>query len=102
MATLSQYSRANFTYNADGTYNIFKLDYDITAMSVLGTHVVRDYEVGRPWLIAFTVYNQPRLWWFLMKYNRIKNPMTELYAGQELKYPSLDNYYALLERYRKI
>ena len=95
----NQYSRVKFNFDAQGKLNIFKLDVDITKLVSVGAVEVSDFEIGKPWIVANRVYGQPYLWWFLMKYNAIKRFDTEMFAGQVLNYPSISEYYELLERY---
>jgi hypothetical protein len=97
--TFNKYSRKNFYIDSTGRFNLFKFDYDITTLTPVGSYIVSELDVGKPWIIAWRVYNQSALWWFLMRYNRVKDFETDLYPGREILFPSLTDYFRLLDRY---
>lgn len=102
MAAVNTFDRTAFLIDEDNKFNLFKFDMDITLLRAIGTHIVKDEEIDKPWLIAYRIYGQSRLWWFIMKYNRIKRFDQELESGMALKYPDITDYYALYDRYSRI
>lgn len=99
MVERSLFDRRNFVFDADGTYNLFRFDIDVTKFVSIGTHIITEYEVGRPWITAYKIFRQPRLWWLLMKYNKIKRPETDMYAGKVISYPAAVDFYSIVDRY---
>ena len=53
-------------------------------------HTVTAADVGHIDLIAKTYYKDERLWWIVAWANRIKNPITDMYIGQQLVIPHLE------------
>lgn len=53
--------------------------------------------IGRPDLISFKAYGTPDLWWAILDFNNIKDPLFEIKIGQIIKIPSLDTVLSFLE-----
>ncbi len=50
-------------------------------------HTVTSKDVGQMDLIAYTYYGDESLWWVIAWANRIKNPITDMFVGQQLVIP---------------
>ena len=50
-------------------------------------HVVTQAEEKRPDTLAQNVYNEPDMWWIIMHFNRVNDPLS-LVAGDNLKIPT--------------
>ena len=63
-------------------------------------HTVTSQDVGHIDLIAWQYYGEgnEHLWWVIAWVNRIKNPITDMYVGQQLLIPPVDEIAAALER----
>lgn len=46
---------------------------------------------GRPDLIAYTFFNEPRYWWVIAQYNSIIDPIAEMAEGFIIRIPSKEN-----------
>ena len=53
---------------------------------------VRSDERARPDLLAYRIYRNPRLWWFLLKVNGITNPFNVV-PGTKILVPTIKDYY---------
>ena len=102
MKKINHFSRKNFYFDNKGKFNLFKLDVNISDFPSIGTYIVRDIDIDKPWFISNIIYGQSYLWWFIMAYNNIKSHDKDLYAGMELKYPDISVYNNLKSRYQKI
>lgn len=52
---------------------------------------------NRPDLLSYAVYNDTKLWWIILQYNNILDPLTEFVAGAILRIPNKDRVMAFLE-----
>lgn len=50
----------------------------------------------RPELIAYTFYGDTSLWWFILQYNNILDPITEFVEGLVLMIPDKDRALAMI------
>lgn len=70
-------------------------DFDILAFSFdkaffdipYQEYVVQNDELGRPDLISFRVYNDTDFWSFIMLYNHLADPFTDLKPTKTLRIP---------------
>ena len=92
-------SRSRLTFDSVDVYNMFKVDIDVTALPEARTYIVTSKVIKAHWIIADDVYRQPRLSWFILMYNNIKRPDTELIEGMILRIPSIQSLNSLLDRY---
>lgn len=46
--------------------------------------------IARPDLIAHKAYGNSTLWWAILQYNSIRDPIFELRSGQVLRIPTMD------------
>ena len=51
---------------------------------------IKQEDVLRPDLIGQKAYNSPDLYWVVMEYNNIQDPMFDLKIGQILKIPAIE------------
>jgi len=63
-------------------------------------HVVTAEEEGRPDLISYRYYDTVEYWWLICVANDIQCPFLELYAGRELKIPSVLDIADFYRKYR--
>jgi hypothetical protein len=63
-------------------------------------HTVTSMDVGHIDLIAQTYYGigNEKLWWVIAWVNRIKNPLSDMYIGQQLLIPAVNEIAAALEK----
>jgi len=92
--TLSNNSYANlFNVINKGEKSYFNLCKNINFKNLdyLSTDLYSTYEVNNldTWTgISYKMYQTYELWWLICKFNKIKNPFTELEEGKVLKIPS--------------
>lgn len=60
-------------------------------------YTVTDTDLGEPDAIAYKFYGDSRWWWLLCSYNGIVNPLTDMYPGQRLRIPVLQQTQMLLQ-----
>lgn len=51
---------------------------------------VTSEDILRPDLISYKAYGQPDLWWAILEYNNIQDPLFELKESQILKIPDIN------------
>lgn len=61
-------------------------------------HTVTAGDVGMLDLIAYEYYESEALWWVIAWANRIRNPITDMYVGQQLLIPPLEEVATALEK----
>ncbi len=49
------------------------------------TYRIADTDLGRIDLLAYKFYGDVSLWWVICVVNKIANPLTDMWVGQELK-----------------
>ena len=54
------------------------------------TYTIEELYEGRPDLLAAVMYGDSRLWWVILQYNAILDPITEFVQGRELVLPTKD------------
>jgi hypothetical protein len=52
--------------------------------------------INRPDLISFKAYGYPDLWWVILEYNGIKDPIFDLKIGQTLRIPEINRVLAAI------
>lgn len=52
-------------------------------------HTVTETDLGQPDAIAYAHYGDSNWWWLICSYNGIVNPMTDMFLGQRLRIPTL-------------
>ena len=67
-------------------------------VQIIATHIVDEFEAGRPDIIAEKYYRDPSLSEYILKYNNISNPFS-LAEGEELLIPDSD---AILQKWERI
>lgn len=60
-------------------------------------HIVSDTDLAQPDAIAYRYYRNSNWWWLLCSYNGIVNPLTDMFLGQRLKIPALQQAQLLLQ-----
>lgn len=60
-------------------------------------HVVSETDLGMPDAIAFKYYENSNWWWVLCSYNGIVNPATDMFLGQRLRIPLLQQVQIVLQ-----
>lgn len=60
-------------------------------------HTVTAADVGHIDLIAKTYYDDESLWWVIAWANRIANPITQMFIGQQLAIPELSEIATVLD-----
>lgn len=63
---------------------------------------VKQEDILRPDLISFKAYQTPDLWWVILEYNNIQDPLFELQVGQILKIPTIDRVLLAIQNLGKI
>lgn len=63
---------------------------------------VKQEDILRPDLISYKAYGQPDLWWAILEYNNIQDPLFELKESQILKIPSIDRVLAAIQKLGKV
>lgn len=61
------------------------LDFLYTGRTVF--HKVRQHEVSRPDIIAYEYFSDPQLYWIILTYNNLKDPISEVALGTTLAIP---------------
>lgn len=59
---------------------------------------VTEMEVGQPDLIAYNVYGQEQYDWIIMDFNGLVDPYNDMYVGQILRIPDLQQTLAYLNQ----
>jgi hypothetical protein len=60
-------------------------------------HIVSDTDLGQPDAIAYRYYGNSNWWWLICSYNGVVNPLTDMFLGQRLKIPALQQAQLLLQ-----
>lgn len=60
-------------------------------------HTVSETDVAQPDSIAHRFYGKSDWWWLICTYNGIVNPTTDMYLGQKLRIPALQQTQLLLQ-----
>lgn len=63
---------------------------------------IKQEDILRPDLISQKAYNTPELWWVILEYNNIQDPMFELQLGQILKIPAIARVQKAIQNLGKI
>mgnify|MGYP000926191847 CR=1 FL=1 len=68
------------------------LDTEISNLSSRDytTHIVRQGEENRLYMISLKYYSTTKLWWYIAKLNNIIDPFGELPVGTKIKIPNID------------
>lgn len=64
-------------------------------------HTIKEHEIGRLDLVAYSYYGDPLLWWVIADANGISDQFTEMQAGSTLFIPALDEVEGSLEASRR-
>jgi nucleoid-associated protein YgaU len=94
-------------YKTDIVDGVSEVDYLTSALSnfipkyELTTYRVSEEDILRPDLISRKVYNTEEYWWFILFYNSVVDPFTELEVGDLLFIPNLLDIYDLYKGYRQ-
>ena len=62
-------------------------------------YVVQSSDLMRPDMISYKLYQTVNYWWLLLYINNIYDPFNDLYAGLQMKVPSLLDIYSFYKRY---
>lgn len=60
---------------------------------------VNESEIDQPDFISKKMYNTERYWWIICLVNGIKNPFSDLQAGDIIKIPSILDIYDFYQKY---
>jgi hypothetical protein len=60
-------------------------------------HTVSETDISQPDGISYTNYGRSDWWWLICTYNGIVNPITDMYIGQKLRIPALQQTQLLLQ-----
>lgn len=63
---------------------------------------VKQEDILRPDLISQKAYGQPDLWWVILEYNNIQDPLFELKESQILKIPAIERVLAAIANLGKV
>ena len=63
---------------------------------------IKQEEILRPDLISQKAYGQPDLWWVILEYNNIQDPLFELKESQILKIPAITRVLAAIQNLGKV
>lgn len=59
---------------------------------------VRNVDIGRIDILADQFYDNPRLWWIVASVNEIIDPIEDMFQGQVLFIPSIEDVLAYVSR----
>lgn len=63
---------------------------------------IKQEDISRPDLISHKAYGTYNLWWAIMEYNKIQDPIFELKEGQILKIPELERLLKAINNLNKV
>lgn len=63
---------------------------------------VKQEDILRPDIISNKAYGVPNLWWVILEYNNISDPLFELQPGQILKIPEINRVLLAIDNLGKI
>lgn len=87
---------AKNTPTYDGShYNVFRstyknIRYEVKPLS--STYTVTAKDLGRIPMISYNIYGTTAYWRAILEYNGIRNPITDIYPGQILKLPDVNDF----------
>lgn len=61
---------------------------------------VKQSDVGRLDLLAYTMYSDPSLWWVIAHRNNIEDPLLDMVVGEDIVIPSSENVFSVLAKTR--
>ena len=56
---------------------------------MFGVHIVTESDLSEPDCISYKHYGSSLWWWLICSFNGIINPATDMYVGQKIKVPAL-------------
>jgi hypothetical protein len=81
---LIEFDRKTLSFNASSSIFLMKLD----SLQVEGTHLFDRHGMnGRADVLSFDIYDTSKLWWVLLRFNKLKS-FKEVEVGKTYKYPS--------------
>jgi hypothetical protein len=92
---MDRFSRVNF-YKSDKINGVKEADLltntvtDFEFDTLYNSYTVTETDIQRPDLISQKIYGNITYWWILMKINNVHDVWNDLYIGQVLKYPTVD------------
>jgi hypothetical protein len=87
--------------------NVAEIDYLTSAMPnftpryELATYRLSEEDILRPDLVSKKVYNTEEYWWFILFFNSVVDPFTELEVGDLLFIPNIIDVYEFYKKYRQ-
>jgi hypothetical protein len=61
-------------------------------------HIVTDSDLGQPDAIAYRYYEDSNWWWIICSYNGVINPIRDMFLGQRLRIPVLQQVQLVLQQ----
>jgi len=87
----SRYDNGTVTFSRDNTqFLVLRAALDLGPDNTDTYVTINQDLLKRPDLISFKAYGTPDLWWVIMEYNKIVDPLFDLSINQILKIPNIN------------
>ncbi len=77
----------------DNSLSKFIMNYEVDY------YLVSEIDLMRPDMISYKNYGTVNYWWVICLVNNIFNPFNDLYVGQQLKIPNVQDIYEFYKKY---
>jgi hypothetical protein len=83
----------SYLKTVNGLYDLLSdsVKFEFTGPPMVIHYITKD-NIGRPDLLAFTYYNNPDLWWAILKANSIRYPFASSLVLRKKKYEQPDEH----------
>lgn len=96
----TDYDYSNNTPIAQGVYSVFKSGYKNIrfALTTTQTYTIKQADMANLVGLAYTLYGDVSLWYALLAFNGLQDPIQEIYPGLILNIPSKSDVIAYLSK----
>ena len=90
---------AERTYEGKKCFELWERPFEVNFMIENSIHHrVVESEVGRLDLLAYAYFDNVKFWWILAAVNELSNPLRDMFPGQVIYIPNLDDILAMFAR----
>jgi hypothetical protein len=88
---LTRYTNGTITFTRANTqFLVLRQSLNLEPDSTDTLVTINQNQAGRPDMISQLAYGSPDLWWVILEFNGIKDPLSELKTNQILRIPTME------------